>query len=236
MQENKISILTTRPLPKSLTEEILSAGIIVDTFSYIETEPIVTVEVQQEIEQVYLRSATVVFTSITAVDAVITQQEDQQPDWLIYCTEPATRKHIEHYFGKAAIVGSAGSAAELAQLIIDDGETDEVIFFCGDHSRKDLPNLLRAHDITVFEIPVYQTTMVPHKISKSYHGILFFSPSGVESFFQHNTLKDKTILFAIGATTAAEIKKYTGNKIVTSDSPDKESLVKLVLDIFGSDQ
>jgi uroporphyrinogen-III synthase len=66
---------------------------------------------------------------------------------------------------------------------------------------------------------------VKHKIEKTYHGILFFSPSAVQSFFSNNKISDQTILFAIGNTTATEIKKYTNNKIITGDEPGKENLV-----------
>ena len=38
-------------------------------------------------------------------------------------------------------------------------------------------------------------------------------------------ISDQTILFAIGNTTATEIKKYTNNKIITGDEPGKENLV-----------
>src|SRR5258706_9822828 len=47
------------------------------------------------------------------------------------------------------------------------------------------------------------------RAEKVYDGILFFSPSGVESFFNTNEVNEQTILFAIGNTTATEIKKYT---------------------------
>jgi uroporphyrinogen-III synthase len=79
---------------------------------------------------------------------------------------------------------------------------------------------------------VYQTIEVPHKISKEYYGILFFSPSGVRSFFKVNKLESKTILFAIGNTTANEIKKISSNKIIISDEPGKENLVQTAIDFF----
>lgn len=70
MQENKIHILCTRPLPASLIDEAAEAGIDIEIQSFIETESILSVEVQQEIEQASIKTATVVFTSMNAVDAV----------------------------------------------------------------------------------------------------------------------------------------------------------------------
>ena len=85
----------------------------------------------------------------------------------------------------------------------------------------------------VKEIIVYQTTTIKHSIQKLYNGILFFSPSGVESFFCNNQLTEKTILFAIGNTTAKEIKKHSDNQIVISDEPGKEKLASKMIDFFN---
>ena len=110
--------------------------------------------------------------------------------------------------------------------------SDEVIFFCGGQRRDELPSILNDAGIEVDEIAVYQTIEVPHIIKKDYHGILFFSPSAVRSFFKVNKANGKTILFAIGNTTAAEIKKFSNNKILVSDEPGKESLVQKAIEYF----
>ena len=124
MPENKIHILATRQLSTKLLDEITDADILVDVVPFIDTVPIQTIEVQQEIEQAYLLSTTVVFTSMNAVEAVATWQYDQQPEWIIYCTGATTRKLAGEYFGEEKIAGTADSAAELAELIIENGETD----------------------------------------------------------------------------------------------------------------
>lgn len=223
MQQNKIAILCTRPLHREWVEEAAAAGIAIEEISFIETEPIQTIEVQQEIEQALLLSATVVFTSMNAVEAVAAWQNGEQPDWNIYCIGTTTNTLVQEYFGEASIAGTANSAAELAELIVEEGFIEEVLFFCGDQRRDELPAILRKNNIAVNEIIVYQTIAVPHKISTAYNGILFFSPSAVESFFSNNTIAERTILFAIGNTTATAIKKFTNNKIIISDAPGKET-------------
>lgn len=47
MQQNKISILSTRPIDESLIEEAKQLNIETDVISFIETEAIHTIEVQQ---------------------------------------------------------------------------------------------------------------------------------------------------------------------------------------------
>ena len=233
MQQNKINILCTRPLEDSLIKEAKQKGIDIIILSFIEAEPIQSIYVQQEIEQALLQSTTVVFTSMNAVDAVVNYKDDHQPDWRIYCIGTTTNKLVQNYFGGETIAGTANSAAELAELIAGESDTDEVVFFCGDQRRDELPDILRSNDIEVNEIMVYQTIAVPHKVEKDYHGILFFSPSAVESFFSNNKVAEQTILFAIGNTTATAIKKYSNNKIIISDEPGKENLVLKMMEYFG---
>ena len=144
---------------------------------------------------------------MNAVEAVAAHLNDYIPDWKIYCIGNTTKKLVQEYFGEDLIAETASDATELAEKIIEDNITDEVIFFCGDKRRDELPSILNEHNINVNEIEVYQTNIIQHTIEKNYDGILFFSPSAVQSFFSTNKLNDKTILFAIGNTTSSAIKK-----------------------------
>lgn len=233
MRENRISILSTRPLNSSSVAEAKAAGISIDTVSFIETEPATSREVLDRVKQTLQRSATVIFTSMNAVEAVAAEQKTAKPAWTIYCLGNTTRQLVGKYFGEGAIVGTANSASELAKLIAGRNHIEEAVFFCGDQRRDDLPEILRSHHINVDEIVVYHTNAVPHKIEKIYDGILFFSPSAVESFFRNNITGDQTILFAIGNTTATEIKKHTNNRIIISSSPGKEAMVKDMIHYFS---
>lgn len=235
MGNENIKILTTRPLGEAVIAAAKRQSIRIDTLSFIETEAIDTIEVQQEIEQALLQSATVVFTSMNAVEAVAAQLEDQQPDWQIYTMGVTSQELVKEYFGEDSIAGTAGSAADLANLIVEEGNTEEILFFCGDQRRDELPDILKANHIAVSEIEVYTTIETPHKINTHYDGILFFSPSAVRSFFSVNKSEANTIFFAIGDTTSKEIKKFTPNKIIVSSAPGKESLAKEMMEFFASE-
>jgi len=232
MQETSITILCTRPLGESLLEEVRQQGIVIDTLSFIETEPILSIEVQQEIELALAKTAVIVFTSMNAVEAVANYM-DEQPDWRIYCIGAATQRLVKQHFGEAAIAGTAPDASQLAELIVEEEAGEEIIFFCGDQRREELPAILEANGLELEEIVVYQTIAVPHKINKAYNGILFFSPSAVDSFFSGNKINGPTLLFAIGNTTARTIKKYSASKVIVGDEPDKENLVEKMLEVFG---
>ena len=233
MQQNNIQILCTRPLPASLINLAGEAGIDVNVSPFIKTESILSVEVQQEIELLSFQSVIVIFTSMNAVDAVTGLLDGHQPDWTIYCIGSATGKLVKEYFSEEKVTGTAADAASLAMLIAEDRFADDVVFFCGDQRRDELPAMLRQQGIEVNEIIVYQTINLPHTIEQQYNGILFFSPSAVQSFFQKNKVTDTTILFAIGNTTANELGKFTNNKIIISDLPGKENLVAKMMEYFS---
>lgn len=228
---NKI-ILSTGPLDDALVQDAGRKGIHVDVIPFISAEPIRTIEVQQEIEQAMLQSATVIFTSSNAVEAVAEYMDGQQPDWRVYCIGKATAALVKKYFGDGGIAGTASYGSDLAKKIIKGGNTDEVIFFCGNLRRDELPELLRESDIAVNEIIVYQTLATAQKIKKTYDGIMFFSPSAVNSFFSLNRLPQQTVLFAIGDTTAAALMQYGPATVVTAGQPGKGNLLWRVIGYF----
>jgi uroporphyrinogen-III synthase len=232
MQQNKITILSTRPLQAALIDEAAAQGIEINVQSFIETEAIQSVEVQQEIEQALLQSASVVFTSMSAVEAVAEYMNEEMPDWVIYCMGQTTQELVKKYFGENSIGGTADNAATLAELVVEESDIDEVIFFCGDQRRDELPDILRSNDIEVTEIIVYHTIATPHTVTKQYNGILFFSPSAVDSFFMKNKPGKQTMLFAIGNTTAVAVKKHSLNSIIISEKPGKENLVEKAINYF----
>jgi uroporphyrinogen-III synthase len=232
MQQDSVHILITRPIDESWIDLAKESGLNVEVIPFIETEIIQTVELQQEIEYALLQSTSVVFTSPNAVEAVGTQLDGQDPEWEIFCIGNRTKELVERYFGEHHIAGIANNASELAEVILESINNEKIIFFCGDQRRPELPTILEEKNINVEEIVVYQTIAVPKKLKKEYQGILFFSPSAVESFFKINNAGEKTIFFAIGNTTAAAIKKFSRNKILIVDQPGKNNLIETAIEYF----
>jgi len=242
MKQDDINILCTRPLPAFLIDDAKMIGIAIDELSFIDTAPFNDLEVTAVIENILTQTATIVFTSMNAVDVVADKLAvkladklvGQLPDWKIYCIGTTTNHLVKKYFGESAIAGTAFNAAALANLIAADRFIDEVTFFCGDQRRDELPEILRKNNIDVNEVVVYHTITTAVKINKDYQGILFFSPSAVASFFSVNQLPTSTVLFAIGDTTAAALKEFSTNKIITSDQPGKENLVKKMMEYYAA--
>lgn len=96
----------------------------------------------------------------------------------------------------------------LGEIITQKYAQNSFIFFCGNLRRDTLPDILKKSNIEYSEIQVYTTHKTPTKISKPFDAVLFFSPSGVESFFKKNTISSESV-FCIGTTTADFFGKYS---------------------------
>ncbi|MFY7899050.1 MAG: uroporphyrinogen-III synthase [Chitinophagaceae bacterium] len=231
MLNNSIQILSTRPLDASITSLASEKGIQITCLSFIDTVVTINAPMQQHIQQLSQEVATVVFTSMNAADAVIASLQNAVPKWNIYCMGGTTKKNIATFFGQQSIKAIGNNAIDLASKIIANQEK-AITFFCGDIRRDELPNTLKENNISVLEKTVYQTIVTPKKLSQTFDGILFFSPSAVESFFAVNTVPLHTVLFAVGTTTAQAIQSFTNNKIIIADFPEKEQLVHKAIQHF----
>lgn len=233
MQKTKIQILSTRPLNSELKDEAALHNIIIDEISFIETKLIESKEISDIIENYLQQNTTAIFTSMNAVDAVAKHLK-QKPKWKIYCIGNTTKELVNEHFGEEAIIGTASNAEELGDIIIRD-KINHAVFFCGDQRRDELPGKLKQHDVITDEVVVYKTDETPVLISKKYNGVLFFSPSAVQSFFSINTVDKETQLFAIGSTTAKAIQQYNKNNVVISGMPGKENLVRQVIGYYKNE-
>lgn len=230
MQKNERYILSTRSLPELLVQEAAAQNIIIDEVSFIQTKPVIDDALAAQIRQLFQKPITAVFTSANAVTAV--SKIFQKPKaWKVYTINNTTARVVSEVF-KTLIAGMAANASVLADVIIKDG-VKKVYFFCSNIRRDALPEKLRAANIEVEEIVVYETTETPVELTKPYDGILFYSPSAVHSFFSMNKVDAATQLFAIGFTTAEAILRYTINPVMIADKTGKEDLVHQVIRHFN---
>lgn len=231
MKGKTISILSTRPLAHAIMMQAQDQNINIDIASFIETKNIIDKTIGNKIVELAAKDIAVVFTSMNAAEAVIDclKAINAEPEWTIYTLGGITNTIITSYFTGIEVFSEANDATEVADIIIEN-EEDEVVFFCGNKRREELPKLLQANNIKVNEIVVYETLETPVKIEKAYSGILFFSPSAVKSFFSNNSIGDDTVLFAIGKTTARALKQFSMNKLLVGSLPSKEHLAKQAIE------
>lgn len=231
--QNKVQILATKKISDSLIEYADDNNICIDSLNFIETEESVSDEIKNRIIELSQQNITAIFTSSNAVNAV-GKIVKNQANWKIFCIEPGTKTTVEHIFSNSSISGAAKDAEELSREIIEDKSLKQIVFFCGNQRRDLLPSELNKNGIDVEELIVYNTIEKPQLVSKKYDGILFFSPSAVRSFFPKNTLEEETKIFAIGKTTATEVKHFSNNTMVISDVPDTEKLIDAVIKYFSA--
>ncbi|MCW3112886.1 MAG: Uroporphyrinogen synthase [Segetibacter sp.] len=234
MRDKEIRVLSTRPLDRALIEKAAYQNITIDVISFIEVKKQISGDVKKRIDCLSGEKATVVFTSMNAVEIVVetVPVNPLMPDWKIYCLGGATFTLVKKYWSYSQISFTAKDAAELATKIIDD-RVERITFFCGNKRREELPVLLQQQSVAVEELTVYETIETPEVVQIGYDAILFFSPSAVHSFFSKNKISHEIVFFAIGNTTANAIKQFSTNSIIVSDFPAKDQLVDKAIKYFN---
>lgn len=229
------TILSTKKLLPSLKIEMAQKGIEVLEEEFITIKPILTKSKQEEIWP-WVDHPVEIAVVFTSPHAAATVNKYLNPfdtyiipgNWKAFCLSGATRERVQQHLPVANIMDTAPNATELAAKIIAHGQFKQVIFFCGNQRREELPRLLREAGIEVIEVVVYETVATPVVTTANLDAVLFFSPSAVKSFFSVNALKKDTACFAIGDTTAAAIGDHTDNKIIVSESPSQETMLASV--------
>lgn len=227
MKEPSIKILSTKTIAEDLIQQAKANNIVIDTINFIETKPIDNIAIREKIKQLADEKIVAIFTSVNAVEAVFSRL-NTKPDWKIFCTSGATKEALLNYINEDAIVDTAYNASALADKILENKVINSCVFFCGNQRLNTLPDKLLKQEINLDEVVVYETDASLKKIDETYAGILFFSPSAVESFFSVNKIDGKTVLFSVGKTTTKTIRKFTDDTIITAAFPSAESVIKEV--------
>ncbi|HWJ89520.1 MAG TPA: uroporphyrinogen-III synthase [Flavisolibacter sp.] len=233
--------MSTRQLDPSLVELAKQQGIEITEIEFISIHPISTEDKLKEVQAWAMAAESyAAFTSahaVTSVDKFLHQHHTVlATDWKIFCLQGRTKQAIMNAAVlNRDIVGEAANATSLARLIVSKG-VKEIIFFCGDKRRDELPDTLKKQGVMVHEVVVYETRERPAEIRDGFDAVLFFSPSAVESFFSRNQLPARTVCFAIGDTTAQSISKHTANKVLTSGIPEQEAVVNLAASYLNSNE
>ena len=130
-----------------------------------------------------------------------------------------------------SVIETAKDSLKLAESIIKKHKTASFVFFCGNKRRPELPGILSEKNISFTEEVLYNTTLSLQEFQDSFEGVLFYSPSGVQSYTRVNSLANSTA-FCIGNTTANEAKKYT-SKIIVADYSSIENVLVQVQKYFS---
>ena len=231
----KPRIVSTKMLATELVEQLERTGISVEQHDFIQTIIQVPDKINSDLIQKF-----VVLTSKSAVKAWIAIaakhgiEISQHP---VFCIDQATKKEvIANYL---MIQSEAKDSASLADVIIKEGSIKSVTCICSDIRREELPAKLKARGVEVNEIIGYHTQPTPVKINEPYHGVLFFSPSGVDSFLELNLTSPSPLekagvrLFCIGEATASHASAKGFKDVLVAELSTQESVIKKVIQYYS---
>lgn len=224
-------ILSTKKLKASLIIEAQALGLRVLGFNFIEIKHLYSPFQANSITNAQQH---IIFTSANAVEAYqknIDRYALQIPHKKLYCLQGETFNAATR-LQNVEIMGRAENARELAQVIIEQQDTKRASFFCGNKRSDALPGLLRQQNIVVDETVLYHTNFVHHQIKEAYKGVLFFSPSAVESFFQSNFLPEYIPCFCIGDTTKNALRQYVDNEAIVAETCSQEGVMQALYKKF----
>lgn len=217
----QIQILSTKTLSKVQKQELVNAN-----FNVLEVDFIATQNQSFELKDIF---ENLIITSQNAAQSILLHSKcEELKTKNVFCVGLKTKALLEENgFNVIVYVDYASDLAEIITLIYS---IESYTFFSGNLRKETLPKALKEAKIKFNEIQVYETTLTPQKIKTTVDGILFFSPSAVESYLKDNKIKAE-ICFCIGNTTAESLEKVTKN-IIVADQPSVENVIEDVIEEY----
>lgn len=246
-------ILFTRPLPENELQLAKTLGLEVMVMPLIGVESMPMDDIIAQSSDFFADVSTVqsvVFTSQNAVNALF--EESLQRDRLIevlrrkpvYTVGESTADSLDE-FGIMARFPDDYNGTTLASMMQNDGVNASVLHFCGNLRREEFRVSMISAGVSVLEIEVYRKSeiqldeyFIAHSIEKTsflsaFDGVAFYSPSGVEAFWNQR-LNENFVgtYFAIGQTTASALAEHSVTAHVPR-IPTSELLIRLIAKHFN---
>jgi uroporphyrinogen-III synthase len=220
----QINILATKKLLSNQKQALLDANIHLIEEDFIETK-IKNFELSKVNDNL-------IFTSQNAVQSILQHPKcNELKSKNVFSVGMKTKDGLtENGFNVIAYTGYASDLAEIISLIYSN---ESFTFFSGNLRRDVLPNTLKENGITFNEIEVYESNITSKKIINKFDGILFFSPSAVESYLKLNIIKDE-MCFCIGETTAEALENRKVKNIMIPEKPSVENVIDEVIEYYNN--
>lgn len=212
--KNQVRIASTKKLQANQKQYLLNAN-----FSVVEAD---FIKIKLKKFTFKSKFQNLIFSSQNAVDSILKNNKiELLRSKKCFCIGQKTKTALE--LNGFRVVESADYASELASTICNQYSEESFVFFSGNLRREILPDSLTLAKVRFEEIEVYETILTPQAINSKPNGILFFSPSAVESYLQANIITDETC-FCIGKTTAEPVEKITSHCII-ANQPSIENVI-----------
>ena len=162
-----------------------------------------------------------VFSSQNAVRSFLanpTASAHQNP---ILCVGEKTKLLLEE--NEQKVIKTAQNMLELVDFIQKTMKNEHFLHICGNRKLADFAAGMQKVGISYDEVTAYHTHLVSRVQTPEPQGLLFYSPSGVESYLQTNLI-GASWCFCIGETTATAVRPMTEH-LTVSPKPDADLLV-----------
>lgn len=222
------SILSTKTFSEEQRQVFLDAD-----FDLLEQD---FIEIKSNLFELNKINTNLIFSSQNAVISLM-----EQNGWevlktkSVFCVGIKTKELLEANGFKVDVY--MDYASELAEIITLIYNKESYTFLSGNLRKETLPEALKREGIIFNEIEVYQTTLAPFKISvqENFDGIMFFSPSAVESYLTNNKIKNE-ICFCVGNTTAKALELNKIKNIVIASIPTIEDVIIEVIQYYNREE
>ena len=142
-----------------------------------------------------------------------------------FCVGEKTKALLEKNGQK--VIKMTHNASDLGFHIIKTYKNETFSFFCGKLRRPEIESLLAKEKISLQIHEIYNTIYNSKKFDNQFDGVLFFSPSAVNSFFKKNNWSSKVHAFSIGKSTSKTLEKFTLD-FTEAKKPNENELLSIL--------
>ncbi|WP_428235152.1 uroporphyrinogen-III synthase [Gracilimonas sp.] len=228
INQNKPRILFTTRLKKQRLAALQSSGFSVESVPFITFEYVIPA---MWISQLPDQTDAWIFTSKKAVKAIKPAFKDLEVPDHIFAVGSKTAEMLEE-LNLEVTIPDEYNVVSLAEKM-KELELTNVTHFCGNLKAGDLNKLL-GEDVNLTSVEVYRTKLAPHTLNISnYDGIVFMSPSAVESFSERNEINGTAKVFCIGPTTEAAAEEVGFENCITPEYSTLDDLTESIQNYFN---
>lgn len=228
INQKKPRILFTTRLKKERLAALQSSGFFVESVPFVTFEYVIPA---MWISQLPGQTDAWIFTSKKAAKAIKPVINDLEVPGHIFAVGSKTAQMLEELKLEVTIPDEYNVVALAKKM--KELKLKNVTHFCGNLKAGDLNKLL-GEDVNLTSVEVYRTKLAPHTLNISnYDGIVFMSPSAVESFSERNEINGTAKVFCIGPTTEAAATEAGFENCITPEYSTLDDLTESIQNYFN---
>jgi len=213
-----VSILSTKILEDAVYERLLAAGHALTHYNALEAEHF---PFSSAPYPVYVCSSQ---NAVAALKEYWHRQDEKillNAQW--FCVGEQTANALADLGIK--VTAQAENAAALIEDHLKPLQT-KPLWLTGVRKTAALEHFIREKGCDYMDC--YMTRAVEKTFSNTFDAVLFFSPSGIDSYLKYNALSDSTLACCIGETTAEAVKAHSSNLLVSKKAGAMHLAVEVI--------